>query len=228
VGYASFPGVNGRIAGLWSGTAASWVNLNPAGNPWSEALGTSGTQQVGVFNPYYGAQGSYAALWSGTASSFVDLNPTGAAASQALATDGAHQVGEVDNDAALWSGTADSWVNLNPTGSSLSGATAIVGDLEVGYAWFDASPISNAGYWTGTAGSWVSLPTITTYSYATGVSVVGKTVYIVGQDNDQAVVWTNTNLATPEPAPIAAFGLGAFGLMLRKRREHAAGRVLRA
>jgi hypothetical protein len=58
-------------AGLWSGTAASWVDLTPAGSPDSEARGVFGGQQVG-----YAQVGGvpHAGLWSGTAASWVDLH----------------------------------------------------------------------------------------------------------------------------------------------------------
>lgn len=58
-------------AGLWSGTAASWVDLHPAGSESSQAFGTSGTQQVG-----YAVIGgmTHAGLWGGTAESWEDLS----------------------------------------------------------------------------------------------------------------------------------------------------------
>ncbi len=61
-------------AGLWNGTAASWVDLHPAGATISEARSTSGTQQVGY--AIFGLL-DHAVLWSGTAASYVDLHPAG-------------------------------------------------------------------------------------------------------------------------------------------------------
>ena len=55
---------------LWSGTAASAVNLNPAGYTDSEAYGTNGSEQVGEAGGFFGPQ---AFLWSGTAASAVNL-----------------------------------------------------------------------------------------------------------------------------------------------------------
>jgi hypothetical protein len=58
-------------AGLWSGTAASFLDLNPLGASQSGALGISGSQQAG-YADIGGA--THAGLWSGTAASFVDLH----------------------------------------------------------------------------------------------------------------------------------------------------------
>jgi hypothetical protein len=54
---------------LWSGTAASWVDLNPAGSTNSQANGVYCGQQVGF------AEG-HAGLWTGSAASWVDLHPS--------------------------------------------------------------------------------------------------------------------------------------------------------
>ena len=65
-------GFNGNYqhALLWSGTAASAVDLIPSGYNTSAAEDTNGTQQVGsVFAGHY-----HAFVWSGTAASAVDLD----------------------------------------------------------------------------------------------------------------------------------------------------------
>ncbi len=61
-------------ASLWSGTAASWVDLTPTGATRfarSRAFGVQGGQQVG-----YATVGDHerASLWRGTAGSWVDLH----------------------------------------------------------------------------------------------------------------------------------------------------------
>jgi hypothetical protein len=58
------------VASLWSGTAGSWINLNPAGAFNSRANGVFEGLQVGFAS---GAFGETASLWSGTAESWVDL-----------------------------------------------------------------------------------------------------------------------------------------------------------
>jgi hypothetical protein len=69
VGFATIGGRN--FAGLWSGKASSWVNLDPAGSTASEAYATNGQLQVGVAT--IGGI-SRAGFWSGTASSWSDLH----------------------------------------------------------------------------------------------------------------------------------------------------------
>jgi hypothetical protein len=102
---------------LWTGTAASVVDLNPSGFDSSQAYGVGGGQQVGEGIPS-GGGAFHALLWSGTAASAVDLNPSGFYSSDAKATNGQLEVGTgqasstSDGIAMLWSGTAASAVNL--------------------------------------------------------------------------------------------------------------------
>jgi len=58
---------------LWTGSAASWVDLHPAGSTGSEALGTCGTYQVGwaQFNNQL-----HAGVWNGSSDSWDDLSFT--------------------------------------------------------------------------------------------------------------------------------------------------------
>jgi len=65
-----------RQAGIWSGAAASFVNLNPAGASSSEALATTGTQQAGIATIGGVIR---AGIWSGTAGSWeaLPMPPTG-------------------------------------------------------------------------------------------------------------------------------------------------------
>ncbi|MEO7453875.1 MAG: hypothetical protein ABIV13_03830, partial [Fimbriimonadales bacterium] len=100
-------------ASLWSGTAKSWVDLNPVGSAQSEANGVSGGQQVGY--AFIGGQ-IRASLLSGTAASWVDLSPAGSTGSRAWGVSGGQQVGSAGVGgqlrASMWSGTAASWVDL--------------------------------------------------------------------------------------------------------------------
>lgn len=59
------------VASLWKGSAASWVNLNPAGAISSEAFGVLNGMQVGYARTVTGRRAS---LWRGTAASWVDLH----------------------------------------------------------------------------------------------------------------------------------------------------------
>jgi hypothetical protein len=136
VGYAQqVLGANafsGPYAMVWSGTANSAVNLNPAGSIESQAKAVFGGQQVG-----YGFA-HHALMWAGSAASFVDLHPAGYAMSEANATNGAQQVGfgyvstgstvVAISHALVWTGSAASAVDLNqflPSGFTESAATGI-------------------------------------------------------------------------------------------------------
>jgi hypothetical protein len=109
---------------LWSGTAASVVDLNPMGFRYSWANAVSGNTQVGNG---FTSTGNHALLWSGTAASVVDLNPIGLGFSESVANgvSGNTQVGSgrigTKSHALLWSGTAASAVDLHPTGFELCG-----------------------------------------------------------------------------------------------------------
>lgn len=82
VGNATMPAQNSPTpppqahAYLWTGTAASAVDLNPSGAGISSALGTNGFQQVGYFQIPNGLatfESPQACVWSGTADSVIDL-----------------------------------------------------------------------------------------------------------------------------------------------------------
>ena len=151
-----------RRASLWSGTADSWVDLNPAGASFSGALGIAsgpgGIQQVGYA---FVAGKHHASLWSGSAASWVDLNPASATESHAYAVGGGQQVGKVIlvggcTHASLWSGSAESWVSLNPPfGTCYSIALGVSDGQQVG--WVNHGGSEFASLWSGSAESWVSL-----------------------------------------------------------------------
>ena len=81
VGYATFNG--NHHAGLWRGSSASWVDLNPLGSSQSEAHGAASGVQVGWA---YSGGFQHAGIWQGSADSWTDLHsllPAGFQASQA-------------------------------------------------------------------------------------------------------------------------------------------------
>jgi hypothetical protein len=57
---------------LWTGAAASLINLNPAGYQLSEAIDTNGVTEVGFANVTV-TSAPDAVAWNGTASSYVNL-----------------------------------------------------------------------------------------------------------------------------------------------------------
>lgn len=65
------PLINGFSAALWTGSAASYVNLMPAGGLESSAFAVHSGYQVGYTN--FGS-GAVAGIWNGTAASWEDLS----------------------------------------------------------------------------------------------------------------------------------------------------------
>jgi MYXO-CTERM domain-containing protein len=143
-------------AALWSGSAASLVDLHPAGAFESEVWGMAPGEQAGWFEIPSGAH--HAALWHGTAASVVDLNPTVQFGSELLADCGVAQVGWAGLPggivAGVWFGTAASFVPLptiagydQPTADAVS---VFNGMLYVGgYALNLQNGRNEAFLWTG-------------------------------------------------------------------------------
>lgn len=208
VGYGAGLTTGGNAhALLWSGTAASKVDLHPpTGFTESYAFGVSTIQQVGHGVTDTGA--SRALMWSGTAASRVVLHPpTGFTESWANAIYDNRQVGygygsaTGDNThALLWSGTAASGVDLNPAGYTFSEALAISSAGQVGSASGPATVNSaHAFWWKDTAASAVDLHPLLDdlgvefiTSSATGISDNGTIVgYALDAElNSYAVMWT--------------------------------------
>jgi hypothetical protein len=214
---------------LWHGSAASCVDLNPAGIESSCASGVSGIHQVGDgFGPSTHSN-YHAFLWTGTAGSAVDLNPAGFKTTTALSISGTQIVGNGNgpatggqNHALLWS-TDGSYVDLNASSMSCSYATATNGTLQVGYAWGNGPlggqwngkdvyiTFENAIVWNGSAGSYVDLqqflPSDFYSSEADGIDAQGDIFgYACSSDFRGAVMWvpipgTDTYEFTPGPVP---------------------------
>ena len=132
-------------AALWSGSANTFIDLNPAGYSQStaKAISPDGTQQVGL-GVLTGSSEDHALVGTGSAAAFADLNPTGYDYSLALGTDGTYQVGYAVGSntddythAMLWSGTADSYVDLQnglPSDLIDSEALSIADNVIYGFA----------------------------------------------------------------------------------------------
>lgn len=186
-------------ASLWSGTASSWVDLNPVDSTLSLAHATSGSQQAGY--AYINNVGQ-ASVWSGTAASWVSLHPAGATVSEAYDTTGTQQVGYAAVGdkwhASLWSGTASSWVDLNPASAEQSWAGATTGSQQVG--WAVVGGVTRSSLWSGTAESWEDLSLALngswSESFALGIWSDGTMLYVAGygynkdMERSEALLWT--------------------------------------
>ncbi len=135
VGHGRVSSGAGMRAYLWHGSAASVVDLTPAGAVHAWAYGMSDAQQVGAVN--FGG-GSEAGYWTGSAASWVSLAPAAASNSWAADAAGGYQVGSAYitppsgwgtmQVAALWNGTPESFVDLHsflPSGYAASRALGI-------------------------------------------------------------------------------------------------------
>jgi hypothetical protein len=195
---------------LWSGTAASAVDLTPFGLGFGagRALGTDGVQQVGFGLEVIGINGfngPFAVLWSGTSDSAVNLNPPDSGSSQANAVSGEQQVGYgyFPHRALLWRGSAESVVDLHPDGYAASEANATNGIQQAGSGFVgDAFTLvghSHALVWSGSASSMVDLnqflPPGYTDAAATGIDATGNIVGWASRGpssnpaNVRAVMW---------------------------------------
>ncbi len=208
---------------LWSGTAASKIDLHPAGFDTSEAVGVSGTSQVGYGNPTE-SDSPHALLWSGTAASKVDLHPTtGFDESQARGVAGTKQVGyglgssTGDNyHALLWTGTAASKVDLHPTtGFAQSFAIGVSATNQVGYGETTGGP-NHALLWSGTAASRVDLHPTTGFSVSQATAVSGsKQVGYgnpTGSEDPHALLWSGTAASKVDLHPSGFTSSRALGV----------------
>jgi hypothetical protein len=204
----------GSRAMLWHGTAASAINLHPAGFESSAAFGVDGNTQVGHALTAAGLS-SRAIMWQGSAESFINLHPAaGYRESWLEDVSGNTQVGFATTDATLssghamlWRGAADNFVDLHPDGYVGSAALAVAGDQQVGHG-FSAGSLNHALVWNGTAASVVDLHSTLAdmsidfvSSEAYDVDANGSIVGIARDinQNSYAMLWT----PVPEPSVIA-------------------------
>jgi hypothetical protein len=179
-------------AALWSGTAASFVDLNPAAATDSAVRALSSSQQVG--DAKVGGV-TRAAVWAGTAASYTDLTPAAATGGTLWSTTGIQQAGQAIiggvRHAGLWSGTANSFVDVHPAGYSESAIYDTTGTQQVGYA--QLSGKNHAGLWMGTAASFVDLnPSGATASQANATIGTRQAGTATFSGVDHAVVWAGT------------------------------------
>ena len=212
---------------MWSGSAASAVDLTPLGLGFGagRSLATDGVQQAGIGYQVIGVNafaGPFAVVWSGTTDSAVNLNPPDSSTSQANGVSGGQQVGYgyVPSRALLWTGSAESKVELHPEGYESSVANATNGVQQAGSGFIgDVSTgavHSHALVWSGSAASAVDLnqflPPGYTDAAATGIDAAGNVVGWASRGpsdvaaNVHAVLWK----------PVAADAVFAQALSLSR------------
>jgi hypothetical protein len=156
-GYVAETPTSAHLAAMWSGSAASYLNMNPTWAIDSQIRGMVPGQQVGWTMPTTG--GTHATMWTGSAASALDLHPfPGFGSSGLAATIGFAQVGSSSvpgyafEHAGIWFGTAASFVDLNqflPAGYGESHANCIQewnGQLLVG-GWASRTGATEAFVW---------------------------------------------------------------------------------
>ncbi|MGE3107706.1 MAG: GC-type dockerin domain-anchored protein [Phycisphaerales bacterium] len=198
VGYARVgPTVGDTRASLWTGSAASWVNLQPtgAGITYSTVYAVDAGVQVGEVFVNGGAT-SHAARWTGSAASFIDLHPADAFQSTLRGVSAGRQVGTSTifwAHAGLWTGPAPSWIDLSPPAPGGETYTAeaygVSGVQQVGFA--EVNSVISASLWSGSAASRVDLhPAGQISSWAYGVDGAQQVGIVrVADSSSHAALW---------------------------------------
>ncbi len=153
-------------AGLWSSTAASFVDLHPALATDSFAQGIGSSQQVGDAT-VDGKQIPVA--WTGTANSLQSFLPNGISSGSLTSTAEGQQGGLIlfpEETAIIWMGSAENLVNLHPNlVATRSAVRSTNGSRQVGYAVVGGA--FHAAAWSGTKASFVDL-----HPVGAGVSII--------------------------------------------------------
>lgn len=189
-------------ASLWSGSALSWVSLNPVGVTSAVAWDVVGDQQAGQVN----LGSARATLWSG--GTLINLHPaSGASSSQVYGLSPTHQAGYIrvgtTNRASLWAGTAASRVDLHPTGATRSQAFGVDAGQQVGFAIIAGS--TRPSLWTGSAGSWIDLtPDSALGGEALAVDAGQQAGHVVIGTLQHASLWTGTAASWMDLNPLGA------------------------
>jgi hypothetical protein len=191
VGQTTHGSVSDYHACIWTGSAASFVDINPGGYRSSSANAVANGRQYG--NVHLSSGPDHAGYWTGTASSFINLKPSSVPVAFIEDSDGVQQggaTGGANPHAALWEHSAGSWVDLHPAGATQSYVDGVHNGIQTGRAFINNQ--WHAGYWTGTAGSWVDLhPAGSVLSWARAVHdglIVGSSQFA----STNALLWTGS------------------------------------
>jgi hypothetical protein len=212
---------------MWTGTAASMVDLTPASVPGSQyavqasADGTDGVHQVGAAN-------EFAAYWSGSAASYQSLGPSNLpnlSNADATALRGNQIVGFATDAAGhehplLWNGVTTNAIDLLPSAYYFGRAFDTNGTQQVGIADpVGTTDVGDAVVWNGSPDSYVDLTQFLASGYTGSIAdAIDANGNIFGAatdpDGNTAVIeWT----PVPEPSsPAVVFAAVSF--IVRRRR----------
>lgn len=154
-------------AGMWNGSAVSFIPLHPAGFQSSSAQALDGGFQYGWV--YNGAQQiTTAARWQGIAGSYVSIHPLGYIESEVFGSAGGQQIGigtvmtpDENNvpysapHALIWNGGP--MIDLNPAGAWSSIGYGIAAGTQVGSTKATRTSDSLAALWKGSAASYQNI-----------------------------------------------------------------------
>ncbi|WP_428303738.1 hypothetical protein [Lacipirellula sp.] len=219
----SAPGTTSIQPALWTGTAASYVNLGGWQNAGGRVLGTDGVQHVG-------GSGGAATLWTSTPGSVVSLQPpappnystfvadangvfAGMQAGAALFI--TQNAGPNYQEAGIWNDTAGSWQSLHPAGATNSQANDTHFGQQAGWAYLPNAQnpvlpaVQHAALWYSSAASFVDLhPAGALQSIANDVFVTGGLSQQVGFARfaalPEAAMWTGTAASFVNMHPLTA------------------------
>lgn len=200
VGHSVFNG-NTLHAGLWTGSAGSWVDLNPSQATSSEAFAVASGTQVG----YIQTNGKQrAARWNNTPGSWVDLHPANAPFSIAYAINGEGIVGEYSTNqgsqAAIWDLSSNAITSLNSGNWPTSSARAITAQCIGGWVADSSGLNRRAVVWRSPnhliEDLHAALPASYVGSEVTGLVSDSSGIYAVGrafldQSRGVPVIWFN-------------------------------------
>ena len=200
-------------AARWTGSAASFVDLNPAGARSSTLYGTDGVHQVG-------SASGHAGIWSGTAASFVDLHPSGHSQnsfSVAYSVQGNLQAGVLAEDSnspylpASWNSTAASYANISTATGYGSSAYILLGNYGtdgvsiVGTTMRPSGNPQHAGLWKFGPDSFTDLnPVNATDSGAYAVDGNLQVGYAAFASPGHAALWKGTAASFTDLNPAGA------------------------
>ncbi|MCY2958927.1 MAG: hypothetical protein NTY35_02090 [Planctomycetota bacterium] len=184
---------------LWSGTAASFVDLTPT--DWvypAYVTGVDGGIQCGNLLHILS---SYAGYWTGSAASWTYLtacpfvNSTSVLAVHAGQLVGSGQVGGRQH-AFLWTDVSAACLDMHPAtlaGSGTSAALAVHAGQQAGWTQADSGLPQHAALWSGSAASWVDLhPIGVEASIVYGISGAYQVGTVTVGSQQRASLWSGT------------------------------------